>query len=133
MKVCIVVAAALALILLVLNNAGARAETALEMSSNCRSVGNASISQGKVFFPISMTTGLCWGAFAAIQDLVAKQWHNGSMVLGFCVPPLTTRIDLVKVFLKYSDDHPELGHEEFTDVVTSALYQAYQAQPCKKL
>lgn len=39
----------------------------------------------------------------------------------------STRLELIKVFLKYIDAHPERGHEEFVFVVLDALWQAY---PC---
>jgi Rap1a immunity proteins len=81
-------------------------------------------------FPEDFTSGLCWGAFAAIQELAPVRWPNGQMMYGnACLPPGSGRDELIRVFLKYMNDHPEQGHQSFAGVILPALIQAY---PCKE-
>jgi hypothetical protein len=114
---------------LILTTGSVRAETALEIASACRGVASAPIQGNQVWFARDYPSGLCWGAFATIQELSTIQWPNGTMMLGACPPPASTRIELIKVFLRYTDDHPEMLHESFAAVVLPALVQAY---PCSK-
>ena len=108
----------------------ANAETAIEVQSMCRTVGNATLdNQGGII--ISDVGGwFCWGAFAALQGLSGLSrltWEHGEMTAGFCAPPESTRVQLVKVFLKYADEHPEKAHLGFGNVAFLALVKAF---PC---
>jgi hypothetical protein len=44
-----------------------------------------------------------------------------------CVPAGITTADLVQVFVKYADEHPEKGDERFDGMVWTAMLTAY---PC---
>lgn len=71
--------------------------------------------------------GFCWGAFAAIQDLSWIVSDAGKPLLFFCPPPKSTRIEYVKIFLRYADQHPEQLHMDFGGVARRALAAAF---PC---
>ncbi len=103
--------------------------TALEMVSACRGVASAPIQGNQVWFARDYPSGLCWGAFATIQDLSTVQLTDGTAMLGSCPPVPSNRVELIKVFLKYADDHPEKLHNSFAAVFLEALFQAY---PCSK-
>ena len=70
----------------------------------------------------------------AIQQLAATTWSAKSTVsiLGTCVPWSARLDELIKVFLRYMDEHPERGHERFSDVALSALWAAYPCRPNAK-
>lgn len=75
----------------------------------------------------SFPAGICWGAFSALQELsgLADGDHR---VLYFCPPENSTRMQFIKVFSKYVDDHPETSHEDWTMMGLRALQAAF---PCK--
>jgi hypothetical protein len=114
---------------LILTTGSVRGETALEIVSACRGVASAPIQGNQVWFTRDYPSGLCWGAFAAIQELYTVQLPDGTAMLGACPPVPSNRVELIKVFLKYTDDHPETLHESFAYVFLPALFQAY---PCSK-
>jgi hypothetical protein len=45
-----------------------------------------------------------------------------------CIGEHVTRVQLILVFLKFADDHPELLDQEFPDIARRALMKAF---PCK--
>lgn len=103
------------------------AETVLEMVSACRGLQNVNVQDGRFDFPGDNSSVVCWGAFVAIQSLSVMQWPNGAMLLGACPPANSTRLELIKVFLKYAAGHPEKLHEPFGNGLVTALVTAY---PC---
>jgi hypothetical protein len=106
----------------------ARAETALEVASMCSELANAPVQGNEIAFPHDEASQFCWGVFAAIQELATVVWsHSGTRMFNACVPTASTRIELIKVFLKYANDHPERLHEPFRNLILPALIEAY---PC---
>ena len=75
-------------------------------------------------------TGLkCWGAFGAVQDLIVISDPNTNRpLLQVCAPPNSTRLQLVMIFQKYAERHPERAHEPFGIIVLEALGEAF---PCR--
>lgn len=115
-------------ILFLLTASPAVAETALEVQSWCRAVANAEIREdGFIHFFSNQETGFCWGAFAGIQDFVIWTDKDGARILGLCVPAKATRLQLIKIFVKYVDDSPNIAHEPFTGVAVRAFAAAF---PC---
>ena len=70
--------------------------TALEMVSACRGVASAPIQGNQVWFARDYPSGLCWGAFATIQDLSTVQLPDGTAMLGACPPVPSNRVELIK-------------------------------------
>jgi Rap1a immunity proteins len=104
----------------------ARAQTALEAESQCRDFATIDIrADGKVGIP--PTAQFCWGAFAATQQLIVLGDDRGLPLLKVCPPSAITRVQLIKVFLSFSQRHPELAHLSFGQVVWSALDESF---PC---
>jgi Rap1a immunity proteins len=124
----VVVAAIMSLMLFPPSHASA--ETTLEIQSACRGVRDATIgADGRLEMAIDFSTGMCWGAFAAFQRLDVMKWPDGKRILGFCAPPESSRLQLVRIFMKYADDHPEEAHEGFEVVALQALMKAF---PCNQ-
>jgi hypothetical protein len=108
----------------------AKAETAAEVRASCKDVLKVKAKQKDDYlnFPSNFETGFCWGAFASLQQISGFFPENGKQsLLGCCPPPDSTRLQYIKIFAKYVDEHPEFGEEDFAAVAIQALQAAY---PC---
>ncbi len=117
---------AAAALILCLSSLGAEAETALEVQSWCKQIVNSKIhADNRVFFKEDVYSGFCWGTFAVVQQF-SRYSSNGTLLLGMCAPADSTRLQLVKIFSKYVDDHPETAHRSFADVARLSLTEAFR-------
>jgi hypothetical protein len=106
---------------------GSSLESAAAMQSNCRPFASASTKGEYISAPQTFDTGICWGAFLAIQEFVVTPWTpEGPGILPICNAG-TDRAEMIRVFVRYVDTHPQRGGEQFTHVVLNALWEAY---PC---
>jgi hypothetical protein len=104
------------------------AETAEEMLSACRPVMNAKVTDGKINLPLDFDSGSCWGAFGAIQDLLtAVNASTKKPMFGVCLSESTTRTQLIAIFVRYAEKHPERYNERFVWVADNAIREAF---PC---
>jgi hypothetical protein len=114
----------------------ASAETALEMAGYCEPYRTAVMTgPNEVRVNANANSHACWGAFAAVQGLgtisfpdTPEQQHTA---LWLCLPEKSTRAELIKVYLRYVDQHPNEGHKDFGVVVLNALWQAFPCPPPK--
>src|SRR5260370_40193198 len=108
------------LALVVLPGGTARADTGLfsasEVTSWCQPYRTAVLNEDHISVQGTAESQACFGAFVAIQQLGATTSGRTATksLLGMCLPPESRTIDLIKVFLRYSDEHPEQGHYRFT-------------------
>lgn len=108
---------------------GANAENALEMQSWCEPIATARIlSPGTIHFQPTFNTGICWGAFGAIQE-ISRIYSDNGMVLGVCAPEDSTRDQLIKIFYKYVTDHPDTANQPFGLIARLSLMDAF---PCAR-
>jgi hypothetical protein len=92
----------------------ANAETALEVQSWCKPVLNGRLgTDGMIYYTVTAETSFCWGAFAAIQEVSKYMWDDSTRLLGFCPPETSTKVQFIKIFSKYVDDHPEDANQAF--------------------
>jgi hypothetical protein len=72
----------------------------------------------------------CWGYLHAIQDISKMMLAGESQpLLGICTPENSTLSQIIRVFVKYGQNHPEaLNRDEF-EVAIEALQTAF---PCRK-
>jgi Rap1a immunity proteins len=113
----------------IITTSSSQAETALEVQSWCTTTAHAPLlADGKVGLGTTFDDGFCWGAFAAIQDL-SRIEMLGNPLLVFCPPSNSTRIEYVKIFLRYVDQHPEQLHMDFAGVARRALAAAFPCTP----
>ncbi len=104
------------------------AETALEVQSWCKRTSEALVlANGSINLGASFNDGFCWGAFAAIQDFSRHVNSEKQRLLNICTPPGSTRLVLIKVFMRYADQHPQALVGDFAFVVQAALGEAF---PC---
>jgi hypothetical protein len=116
-----------ALLFLLTAPVAALGQTALDVESRCREFTTVDVlPNGKINIP--RNGDFCWGAFTATQQLIVLGHSGGTPMLRVCPPSTTTRVQLIKVFLNYSQRHPELAHLSFGQVVWGALDEAF---PCK--
>jgi hypothetical protein len=102
------------------------AQTALEVESQCRGFATAAVyADGRVQFPAGGE--FCWGAFTSIQQL-SRLTMVDVPLLRFCAPTDSTRLQFIKVFLAYSQRHPEKSHLDFGMTALQALIEAF---PCR--
>jgi hypothetical protein len=108
------------------------AETAEEMTAACSPFATAKVSGSaegaRVEFRRTWDSGLCWGAFSAIQGLSAFVDERGRGILHACVPPESTRTQLIAVFLEHVRRHPEQLHLPYDQVAINALVTAFPCQ-----
>lgn len=121
-------------ILLLLGAAAANAYTASEMRESCRQVvlsdAGETFEGGRqtIMIPPTFDAGVCWGGFAAFQDIIMFVTIGEEYpMLGVCPPVQTTRRHLVEVFYMFTTSHPEREDEEWTVVTMEALREAF---PC---
>jgi hypothetical protein len=108
---------------------GANAESALEVQSWCEPVVTAKIpAPGTLHFVPTFETGVCWGAFGAIQQM-SQIYNDNGMMIGICAPADSSRTQFIRVFYKYVNDHPESANLPFAVIAHRALEQAF---PCRR-
>jgi Rap1a immunity proteins len=96
------------------------------VQSWCREIVNAKPGANDTFsFRPTHQTGFCWGSFGAIQELSLAAREDGTRLLGICLPADSDRVQLIKIFSKYVDDHPELAQQGFARVAGQALIDAF--------
>jgi hypothetical protein len=103
--------------------------TAGEMASWCQPYKTATLKGDQVSGDFTMESQMCKGAFMTIQQIGTTALDGSNDVLKICFPVQSRTSELIKVFSKYVDDHPERGHEKFTDVALAAFWDAY---PCSQ-
>jgi hypothetical protein len=102
--------------------------SAAEVASWCEPYRTAVITGDKIAVRATAASRVCYGAFVAIQQLMGSSWGTSpGSILRTCEPPTSGLVELIKVFLLYVDQHPERGHEKFTDIALVSLWKAY---PC---
>ncbi len=123
--------------LLVLAVAGAlsttecRAESTEQMLSACRQIADAKISGDTIEMDHTFDIGLCWGAFSVIQRLSATVDHEMKPILSSCAPSESTRTQLIAIYVRYAEKHPEKYHQDFVYTALSAMREAFPC-PAKK-
>jgi hypothetical protein len=109
----------------------AQAVTGQELLRQCEALERGAVVSGEtVRLPKGQDAAACWFYMGAVQDVAATvEDEGGPSVIGSCVPPETTRIDLVRAFTKYARAHrPDLDLRA-TALVIPALSAAF---PCRE-
>lgn len=103
----------------------AKADTASQLFGLCQPyMQKARIVTGGIIIPPDGAQ--CWSYFAAVQDFGAIA-NKGKTYLPMCLPPEGTRDQLIRIFMRYAEAHPELFHEHAAWVVVAAVNGAF---PC---
>src|SRR3954454_21815159 len=87
----------------------AQAVTGQDLLRQCDALERGAVVSGEVVrLPKGQDAAACWVYMAAVQDFAATvEEEGGPSLIGSCVPPETTRIELVRAFTKYARAHPD--------------------------
>lgn len=105
------------------------AETAQEMMGNCKPIAEARVEADTISYVQDHDSGMCWGAFGVIQDMLIWRAERGTgRLLRVCAPADGRRGQLIGVFVEYARRNPARWHEPFGRMAVDALREAF---PCK--
>ena len=112
-------------------SSSAQAVTGQELLRQCEALERGAVVSGEtVRLPKSQDAAACWFYMGAVQDMAATvEEEGGPSVIGSCVPPEATRIDLVRAFTKYARAHRRDLDLRATALVIPALSAAF---PCRE-
>ena len=107
----------------------AQAVTGQELLRQCEALERgAFVSGDTVQLPKGQDAAACWFYMGAVQDLAATvEEEGGPSLIGSCVPPETTRMELVRAFTRYARAHRADLDLRATALVIPALSKAF---PC---
>ena len=106
-----------------------QAVTGQELLRQCDALeGGALVSGDTVRLPKSQDAAVCWFYMGAVQDFTATvEQEGGPSLIGSCVPPEATRVELVRVFTRYARAHRADLDLRATALIIPALSRAF---PC---
>jgi Rap1a immunity proteins len=107
------------------------AQSAGEMVSACKQVSVAKTNERVTMLPRDFDSGLCWGAFGALEQFVKtsdEAKRPPQPASGICVPENVARSRLIAAFSDFLKTHPERNQEEFYPVARDALKVAFPCQ-----
>jgi len=96
-----------------------------EMLSACRDISKAETNGKTVRLHPNFNTGMCWGAFAVLQDTIGIVVDNKPF-LGVCTPKGSTMTQLISVFVNYAEKNPQRLHEPFFIVAIDSLLEVFK-------
>jgi hypothetical protein len=103
------------------------ADSGQEMLGACRPLTRVQVTGDSSTMPDDVETFRCWGAFEVIQDMTTFS-RDGQRLMRVCPPGATTRLQMIAVFVKWMDEHPERLHENFSLLAFQSLRAVW---PCK--
>ncbi|MBN9061460.1 MAG: hypothetical protein J0H41_03340 [Rhizobiales bacterium] len=108
-------------------------QTALEMSVGCRLIAYApQNASGVVNAPLTFETGRCWGGFLALQQASLYRDERNRPSMNLCLPPESTLTQLVRIFVRYTDSHPEEIGENWFRIAHKSMASAFPCAPAAK-
>jgi hypothetical protein len=107
----------------------AQQDTAGQMLSACKAIPTAPAGTGAVRLPTDFYTGYCWGAFSSLQSATTSKDWRGRQQYDACVPPQTTKMQLIAAFTHYAGNHPEQMEKDYFGVALDAFKDAF---PCSR-
>ena len=107
-----------------------RAQSVSEMMAACKQVSGAKANERVTMLPRDFDSGLCWGAFATLEQHVKAQSESKRQPgNGACVAKDAARASLIAAVNAFLKAHPERGQEEFYRVALDALKASFPCQP----
>lgn len=107
----------------------ARAVTGGQLLDQCSALERGAVVSGDtVRLPRGEAAASCWVYMAAVQDMGATvEREGGPSVIGACVPPETTRLQIVQAFTRYARARRDALDLRATALIIPALIEAF---PC---
>ena len=111
----------------------AHAITGKELLRQCEALEKGAIVKGSsVTIPAGRDPGECWAYMSAVQDFAGTvEKEGGPSILGACVPPETTRLDIIRAFTKHARAHRAELDVRATAIIIQALAEAYACRPAR--
>jgi hypothetical protein len=101
----------------------ARSETGASMAQKCMTLAHVQVGADRSFaWPTDQDSGICWGAFAVIQQVLSAQIEYPEK----CIVPDRRR--LIEIFVRFVDKNPQLNRMDFMESVIGALDPIYHCQ-----
>ena len=123
----------IALVVLACSCGAAAADTAEDLLNSC---GNFTskvtvMPNGTLNLHGNPDANMCWGYFAAVQDLGTVVWTGETNpILGACIPPGSSVTQLIRVFVDYANRNPAKLNVSPGLMVLDALAAAF---PCPEV
>jgi hypothetical protein len=110
--------------------APAQAVTGQELLRQCEALERgAVVSSETVRLPKGQDAAACWFYMGAVQDIAATvEEEGGPSLIGSCVPPEATRMELVRAFTRYARAHRADLDLRATALVIPALSATFPCQ-----
>lgn len=110
--------------------APAQAVTGQELLRQCEALERgAVVSSETVRLPKGQDAAACWFYMGAVQDIAATvEEEGGPSLIGSCVPPEATRMELVRAFTKYARAYRADLELRATALIIPALSAAFPCQ-----
>lgn len=116
---------AIAALLLVLGDANAvDGMSTGEMMAGCKDT--VASYDTKKLVGDQFEVGKCMGFISASRDMVSV-WRASSPSVGICIPQPAQTIQIIRVFVKWAENHPEQHHER---ALLSFITSMREAFPC---
>ena len=107
----------------------ARAQNAGEMLHACEILQRGVHIEGAtVYLPPGGDVNQCWGFMRAVQEYSTLANQDGKTLLDACPNTDTTTVQIIRVFIKYANSHPEKLNLKAAAVAYNAMADAF---PCK--
>lgn len=78
--------------------------------------------------PRDFESGTCWGAFGMLHQVLLLADQNAQPMLRACIPSNATRTELIAIFVRHVEQHPEEYGKDFQIVAINSVLHVY---PCK--
>jgi Rap1a immunity proteins len=109
-------------------SAPAPAQTAGEMLHACQTLQRGIRIKGhEAFLPSGAEAQQCWGFMSAVQEYSVLADQGGNRLLSACPAPDTKTTQIVDVFVKYANAHPDKSDTSAAVATYNAMADAF---PC---
>lgn len=106
----------------------AEPDNAGNLLADCSWVKTAPLRGESVTLPPEGSAFRCFGYFGAVQGLISIQFDaKAGAALQVCAPAGVRLTQLIRVYVKYAEDHPGRLHEAPEGLVLDSLWDAF---PC---
>jgi Rap1a immunity proteins len=107
-----------------------QALTGRQLLRQCEALERGAVVSGEtVRLPKGQDAASCWVYMATVQDFAATvETEGGPSLIGSCVPPEATRLQLVQAFTRYARAHVDDLDVRATALIVPALTRAFPCQ-----
>jgi hypothetical protein len=103
--------------------------TTQEMVSACRSITTENMANGEVLLKQDFDTGHCWGAFEVLNKMLGlTDAKTGKAILFPCQPDHHRAAQLIVIFVKYADKHPEKLADDYFESALDAIGEVFSCK-----